>query len=55
MEAAHLLHRPLDQVCGMFDAFHALLASFGGHDDEKTSVLIVPANLVSDFFPAPIE
>ena len=55
MEAAHLLHRTLDQICGMFDAFHALLAGFGGHDDEKATVLIVAANLVCDFFAAAIE
>ena len=55
METAHLLHRPLDQICGMFDSLHALLTGCGGHDDEKTSALIVAANLVGNLFTAAIE
>ena len=55
MKTTHLLHRPLDQIGGMFDALHALLACFGGHDDEEAAVLIVAANLVCDFFAAAIE
>ena len=55
MEAAHLIHRPLYQICGMFDALYALLSCRCSHHDEKTAILRVAGNLVRDFFAAAIE